>query len=143
MAYPVKLPEDEYKEKNHASTDESTESLQRENKLTFGVLLCNIGNKRTVKQHLQTHKIVQSEDRSLQSMRFQTLIPNFPEYGLYFCLHFIYIVLSQKKVSTKEFGGKGLWGEWLINWCLFFVELGRKSLNTTQLIFISVLAMIY
>jgi hypothetical protein len=53
-------------------------------------------------------------------MSFQGFTPSFPEYGIYFCLHFIYVLLSQEEVSTKEFGGKDLWEKWLINWCLLW-----------------------
>lgn len=35
---------------------------------------------------------------------FQTFSLDLQEYGIYFCLYFIYVLSSQRGVSTQEFG---------------------------------------
>lgn len=38
------------------------------------------------------------------SLSFQICTLNLQDYGMYFCLYFIYVLLSQRGVSPKEFG---------------------------------------
>ena len=74
-------------------------------------------------------------------MIFPTLTP-FSRNPIYIssCILFSFYCY-RRKCLLKEFGCKNLREEWLINWCLFFffVESGRKGLNTTKLILISIL----
>lgn len=64
------------------------------------------------------------EKHNFSVNKFKKCTPSCSKHSIYSFLHFIYVLLSQKEASTKEFRGKDLWEEWLIPWG-HFVEFRR------------------